>query len=77
MTTYKNKVYEIADTIGNAKHDGLYGFDKTKPFYCFLYKDISGYKRPIFKYFKTEAEAVIFRDKIKAELIQGLYNAIQ
>jgi len=71
--TYKRKVTKIDDEIGNARRDGLFGFDRDKPFYGCIYK-ILDRERCIFKYFETEADAISYRDKIKKELQEGLYN---
>ena len=73
MKTYKRIVTKIDSEIGNAKKDGLFGFDRDKPFYCIVYK-ILDRERAVFKYFKTEAEAITFRDKIQKELKEGLLN---
>ena len=73
MKTYKRIVTKIDSEIGNAKKDGLFGFDRDKPYYSIVYK-ILDRERAVFKYFKTEAEAITFRDKIQSELKEGVYN---
>jgi len=73
MRTYKRKVTKIDEQIGNALRDGLYGFDKRKPFSVCIYK-ILDRERAVYKYFKTKELAINFRDKIKQELKEGLYN---
>ena len=73
MKTYKRIVTKIDSEIGNAKKDGLFGFDRDKPYYSIVYK-ILDRERAVFKYFKTEAEAITFRDKIQKELKEGLLN---
>ena len=73
MKTYKRKVLKVEDKIYNATRDGLYGFDKNKPYSIAIYKIIDR-ERIVYKYFKTEQEAINFKNRIKKELIEGLYN---
>ena len=73
MRTYKRKITKVDKIIGNALRDGLYGFDKNKPYYVCIYK-ILDRERAIYKYFKTEEEAINFRDKISQEIKEGFYN---
>lgn len=77
MRTYKRQVIEISDIIGNAGRDNLYGLgdiDHKRPYYVFFWKMLNGRKSPIYKYFDTIEKAENFKNKIKKELQEGLYQ---